>query len=285
MLLSNRRFRCRTKYFSRSPTLWAFACEAFDGHELLGDRSRTVCGTPAHRELYRAHSTSVAACDPLFAASSTSQYYVHAGETLRLLGRNGGPSGLRKADRRHDRARKNKYGKLHVSPPSLQFPLAGPALIVFQPIVISHLALTRGNWLRAGELLASVEIGLWLHLLASSELGSRLQPPVPAGIPAPALFWARASTDRFTYGAYRFSRSRPRENELASEFALRYAISKAPPKWSFREVTEYFAPAKPMFRLAIDYCCISTPSRATNRLSLPARSLVLDGCVGSIAGS
>ena len=128
--------------------------------------------------------------------------------------------GFRVRSLRHDRVDSYSCSKLHVSPPSLQFPLAGPALIVFQRIAISHLALTTGNWLRAGELLPSVEIGGWLHLLASSELGSRLQPPVPAGIPAPALFWARASTDPFTYGAYRFSRSRPRENELASEFAL-----------------------------------------------------------------
>ena len=83
---------------------------------------------------------------------------------------------------------------------------------------------------------------------------------VPAGISAPALFWAREITVTFTTGASLLSRIPASRESMASEPACMACGFDAPPKRSIREVAIYLALAKLNAGRTINYGRLSTSS-------------------------
>jgi hypothetical protein len=78
---------------------------------------------------------------------------------------------------------------------------------------------------------------------------------VPAGIPAPALLWAKVSTAWFTAALTDSREISPRENSWPGSQHQRFAGPKSA-QGSFREVTAYFAAAKPNGQKARDYTSV-----------------------------
>src|SRR5215469_10077796 len=151
-----------------------FRCEAFNGHELLGDRSRTVSGTRTHGELHRTHRSAEAAGDPLLAACPAGDDRVRAGEAQTHLTAINSLIAPRKADGGHDRVGNYSSSQLQISPPFWCH--------AQQPGVLA----STKSWLRQSDPLTNPDNGpLPLMLWSTPQFAG------PAGISAPALFWAR----------------------------------------------------------------------------------------------
>src|SRR5271166_3501226 len=125
---------------------------------------------------------------------------------------------------------------------------------------------------RAGELSETVDLGPpSAGVLDNGTTPTRLRSLVPAGISAPALFRARAVPVSFTTGANVLSRTQPSRESMAREPALTVCGSEAPPKWSFREVTVYFALAKLHAGRRTEHRKSSITSHTTDGHALPSK--------------
>src|SRR5215831_5435140 len=94
-----------------------FPHEPFDGHQLLGARSRAVSGARAYRELHRTHCAAEVAGNQLLATRSAGYNRVGAGETQAHLDTLDGRVALCKADGCDDPVDNKQHESFHVSPP------------------------------------------------------------------------------------------------------------------------------------------------------------------------